>query len=242
MKYLSALFHPISRKSHSYSEMGAGRPRTKCRTCSADAGPPWTPGSPTFWSSAARPAAVGTVTVSTTAAENAKCTKREAIATSQVIRRGDTDFTTSGNQDSTRRRAGTDGSRADRGSTQAAAGLTESTRRAVGEPTQSRGRVGTARPPPRGRRARASCGGAGTDARTAGRRLSGEGDGSHSSSHLENPTDEGPGGLQGVAKGRTRLGDFTFLLSIVPFGEGNGNPLQCSRLENPTKGLAGYSL
>ena len=106
----------------------------------ANAGPPWTPGSPTFWSSAARPAAVGTVTVSTTAAENAKCTKREAIATSQVIRRGDTDFTTSGNQDSTRRRAGTAGSRADRGSTQAAAG--KSTRRAVGEPTQSRGRGG----------------------------------------------------------------------------------------------------
>ena len=32
---------------------------------------------------------------------------------------------------------------------------------------------------------------------------------------------------------RTWLGDFSFFLSIVPFGEGNGNPLQCSCLENP---------
>ena len=34
----------------------------------------------------------------------------------------------------------------------------------------------------------------------------------------------------GVAKSRTQLSDF---LSIVSFGEGDGNPLQCSCLENP---------
>ena len=39
--------------------------------------------------------------------------------------------------------------------------------------------------------------------------------------------------VHGVKKSRTRLSDFTFFLSIVPFGEGNGNPLQCSCLENP---------
>ena len=31
----------------------------------------------------------------------------------------------------------------------------------------------------------------------------------------------------------TWLSDFSFFLSIVPFGEGNGNLLQCSCLENP---------
>ena len=31
----------------------------------------------------------------------------------------------------------------------------------------------------------------------------------------------------------TQLSNFTFFLSVVPFGEGNGNPLQCSCLENP---------
>ena len=30
-------------------------------------------------------------------------------------------------------------------------------------------------------------------------------------------------------------------LSIVPFGEGNGNPLQCSCLENPTGGKAWWA-
>ncbi|KAB0373584.1 hypothetical protein FD755_015243, partial [Muntiacus reevesi] len=35
---------------------------------------------------------------------------------------------------------------------------------------------------------------------------------------------------------RTRLSDFTFFLSVVPFGEGNGNPLQYSFLENPMDG------
>ena len=39
--------------------------------------------------------------------------------------------------------------------------------------------------------------------------------------------------VHGVAKSQMRLNDFTVFLSIVPFGEGNGNPLQCSCLENP---------
>ena len=36
--------------------------------------------------------------------------------------------------------------------------------------------------------------------------------------------------VHGVAKSRS---NFTFFLSVVPFGEGNGNPPQCSCLENP---------
>ena len=50
------------------------------------------------------------------------------------------------------------------------------------------------------------------------------------------PWMEEPGRLQSahrVTKNRTGLSNFTFLLSIFPFGEGNGNPLQCSFLENP---------
>ena len=39
--------------------------------------------------------------------------------------------------------------------------------------------------------------------------------------------------VHGVAKSQTRLSDFTFFLSVVRFGEGNGNLLQCSCLENP---------
>ena len=47
------------------------------------------------------------------------------------------------------------------------------------------------------------------------------------------PRAEEPGGLQAIVLQRVGLRDFTFFLSIVPFGEGNGNPLQCSCLENP---------
>ena len=50
------------------------------------------------------------------------------------------------------------------------------------------------------------------------------------------PWTEEPGGLQsmGVAKSQTRLSDFTFTFHLGQFsGEGNGNPLQCSCLENP---------
>ena len=44
-----------------------------------------------------------------------------------------------------------------------------------------------------------------------------------------------------VAKSRTRLSDFpfTFHFSLSCTGEGNGNPLQCSCLENPRTGEAG---
>ena len=47
--------------------------------------------------------------------------------------------------------------------------------------------------------------------------------------------------VHGVAKSWTRLSDFTFFLSIVPFGEGNGNPLHCSCLENPMDGEAWWA-
>ena len=43
--------------------------------------------------------------------------------------------------------------------------------------------------------------------------------------------------VHGVAKSRTRLNDF-FLFSLSCIGEGNGNPLQCSCLENPRDGEA----
>ena len=39
--------------------------------------------------------------------------------------------------------------------------------------------------------------------------------------------------VHGVAKNRTRLINFTFTFSLSCIGEGNGNPLQCSCLENP---------
>ena len=39
--------------------------------------------------------------------------------------------------------------------------------------------------------------------------------------------------VHGIAKSRTRLSDFTFIFSLSCIGEGNGNPLQCSCLENP---------
>ena len=39
--------------------------------------------------------------------------------------------------------------------------------------------------------------------------------------------------VHGVAKSPTRLSDFTSLTSYFITGEGNGNPLQYSCLENP---------
>ena len=39
--------------------------------------------------------------------------------------------------------------------------------------------------------------------------------------------------VHGVAEGRTRLSDLNFHFSLLSIGEGNGNPLQCSCLENP---------
>ena len=48
------------------------------------------------------------------------------------------------------------------------------------------------------------------------------------------PWMEEPGGLQFTGLQRVRHdSDFIFFLSIVPFGEKDGNPLQCSCLESP---------
>ena len=49
------------------------------------------------------------------------------------------------------------------------------------------------------------------------------------------PWMEEPGGLQsmGSAKNRIQLSDFHFHFSLSCIEEGNGNPLQCSCLENP---------
>ena len=46
--------------------------------------------------------------------------------------------------------------------------------------------------------------------------------------------------VHGVVKSQTRLSDFTFTFhfSLLCIGEGNGNPLQCSCLENPRDGVA----
>ena len=66
----------------------------------------------------------------------------------------------------------------------------------------------------------------------------------HSSTLAWNiPWMEEPGRLQSmVAKSRTRLSERLHFLSIVPFGEGNGNPLQCSGLENPMDGGAWWAI
>ena len=48
---------------------------------------------------------------------------------------------------------------------------------------------------------------------------------------------EGPGGLQSM--GSLGVGHFHFSLSCI--GEGNGNPLQCSCLENPRDGEAWWA-
>ena len=57
------------------------------------------------------------------------------------------------------------------------------------------------------------------------------------------PRMEEPGGLHGVTKSRTQLSDFTFTFhfSLSCIGEGNGNPLQCSCLENPRDGGAWWA-
>ena len=66
---------------------------------------------------------------------------------------------------------------------------------------------------------------------------------------LENPMDGGAcwAAVHGVAKSRTRLSDFgqtdrlPFHFSLSCIGEGNGNPLQCSCLENPRDGEAWWA-
>ena len=49
--------------------------------------------------------------------------------------------------------------------------------------------------------------------------------------------------VQGAVMSRTRLSDFTFTFhfSLSCIGEGNGNPLQCSCLENPRDGRAWWA-
>ena len=47
--------------------------------------------------------------------------------------------------------------------------------------------------------------------------------------------------VHGVAEGRTWLSDFTFTFPLSCTGEGNGNPLQCSCLENPREGGAWWA-
>ena len=49
------------------------------------------------------------------------------------------------------------------------------------------------------------------------------------------------GSVHGVAKSRTQLSDFTFTFSLSCIGEGNGNLLQCSCLENPRDGGAWWA-
>ena len=55
------------------------------------------------------------------------------------------------------------------------------------------------------------------------------------------PWTEEPGGLQSVGSLRVRH-DFTFTFTLLScIGEGNGNPLQCSCLENPRDGGAWWA-
>ena len=64
---------------------------------------------------------------------------------------------------------------------------------------------------------------------------------------LENPMDGGAwwAAVHGVVKSRTQLSNFTFSfhfrVSPLLTGEGNGNPLQCSCLENPRDGEAWWA-
>ena len=53
------------------------------------------------------------------------------------------------------------------------------------------------------------------------------------------PWTEEPGRLQSMGSLRTEWLHFHFLLSCI--GEGNGNPLQCSCLENPRNGRAWWA-
>ena len=55
------------------------------------------------------------------------------------------------------------------------------------------------------------------------------------------PWMEKPGRLHGVAESRTWLEQLHFHFSLSCIGEGNGNPLQCSCLENPRDGGAWWA-
>ena len=47
--------------------------------------------------------------------------------------------------------------------------------------------------------------------------------------------------VHGVMKSQTRLSDFTFTFYFSCIVEGNGNPLQCSCMENPRDGGAWWA-
>ena len=47
--------------------------------------------------------------------------------------------------------------------------------------------------------------------------------------------------LQSMGSSQTRLSNFTFHFSLSCIGEGNGNPLRCSCLENPRDGGAWWA-
>ena len=47
--------------------------------------------------------------------------------------------------------------------------------------------------------------------------------------------------VHGVAEGLTRLGNFTFTFHFHALEKANGNPLQCSCLENPRDGGAWWA-
>ena len=153
--------------------------------------------------------------MSTTAAENTKCTKREATATPQVIRGGDTE--TSQHQETSippDARAGAARTRADRGRPGRRRARPASPRRCEG---QSGGTCGS-RPSragawgPQGQRRRAGGrepghGGAGTstDARPCGQETSGGGHGTHSRALAWRiPRTAGAGGLQSMGSQRVR--------------------------------------
>ena len=56
------------------------------------------------------------------------------------------------------------------------------------------------------------------------------------------PWTEEPGRLQSMGlQSQTRLSDFTLTFHFHALGEGNGNPLQCSCLENPRDGRAWWA-
>ena len=55
------------------------------------------------------------------------------------------------------------------------------------------------------------------------------------------PWMEEPGGLQSMGSLRVGLSDFTFTFHNACIGEGNGNPLQYSCLENPRDGGAWWA-
>ena len=55
------------------------------------------------------------------------------------------------------------------------------------------------------------------------------------------PWTEEPGRLQSMGSLRVRHDRLPFHFSLSCIGEGNGNPLQCSCLENPRDGGAGWA-